>query len=173
MKIEIGKRNLTVLTLAAVLVLAFAFWTTGGLAKSNAMKMKAELQGYEEVPAISTMGSGELKLKVSKDETSIDYELSYDGLEGGALLFSHIHLGQRGVNGGVIAFLCGGGGKPVCPASGTVTGTIIPADIIGPVGQGIAAGQFAEVLQAIRSGVTYANVHTTTWPGGEIRGQIK
>ena len=172
MKIEISKRNLTILTLAAVLVLAFAFWTTGGVAKSNAMKMKAELQGYEEVPAISTTGSGELKLKVSKDETSIDYELSYAGLEG-VPLASHIHLGQRDVNGGIIVFLCGGGGKPVCPASGTVTGTIIPADIIGPAGQGIAAGEFAEALQAMRSGVTYANVHTALHPGGEIRGQIK
>jgi len=170
MKIEISKRNLTILTLAAVLVLAFAFWTTGGVAKSNAMKMKAELQGYEEVPAISTMGSGELKLKVSKDETSMDYELSYAGLEGVASA-SHIHLGQRGVNGAVIAFLCGGGGKPPCPTSGTVTGTINSTNIIAA--QGIAAGEFAEALQAMRSGVTYANVHTTSWPGGEIRGQIK
>ena len=171
MKIEISKRNLTILTLAAMLVLAFGIWTTGGLAKSNAMKMKAELQGYEEVPAISTMGSGELKLKVSKDETSIDYELSYAGLEGGAPLVSHIHLGQRSVNGGVIAFLCGGGGKPVCPASGTVTGTINSTNIIAA--QGIAAGEFAEALQAMRSGVTYANVHTTSFGAGEIRGQIK
>ena len=170
MKIEISKRNLTILTLAAMLVLAFGIWTTGGMAKSNAMKMKAELQGYEEVPAISTTGSGELKLKVSKDETSIDYELSYAGLEGVSLA-SHIHLGQRDVNGAVIAFLCGGGGKPACPASGTVTGTINSTNIIAA--QGIAAGEFAELLQAMRSGVAYANVHTTSFGAGEIRGQIK
>lgn len=171
MKIEIGK-NMAILILATMLVLAFAFWTLGGVAKSNAMKMKADLQGYEGVPAVSTTGSGELELKVIEDETSIFYELSYDDLEG-VPSAAHIHFGQRGVNGGVIAFLCGGGGKPACPASGTVAGIIAPADIIGPSEQGIASGEFEEALQAIRSGVTYANLHTDLFSGGEIRGQIK
>ena len=173
MKIEISKRNLTILTLAAMLVLAFGIWTTGGMAKSNAMKMKAELQGYEEVPAISTMGSGELKLKVSKDENSIDYELSYSDLELRPS-FAHIHLGQKDVNGGIIAFLCGDLGKPACPLSGTVSGTIVAADVIGPGIQGIAAGEFTELLRAIRDDVTYVNVHSEfPFMGGEIRGQIK
>jgi hypothetical protein len=54
-----------------------------------------------------------------------------------------------------------------------VTGTLDASGVVGPAGQGIAAGEFAELLHAIRSGVTYANVHTNTWPAGEIRGQIK
>ena len=72
------------------------------------------------------------------------------------------------------AFLCGGGGKPACPATGgTVTGAIRAADGIGPAGQGIAAGEFAELVRAMRAGKTYANVHTSpTYAGGEIRGQI-
>jgi CHRD domain-containing protein len=70
-------------------------------------------------------------------------------------------------------FLCGGGSKPACPASGTVTGTIVPADVIGPSGQGIAAGEFAELVRAIRNGATYANLHTEMFPGGEIRGNIR
>jgi len=47
------------------------------------------------------------------------------------------------------------------------------ANVIGPAGQGIAATEFAEVLKAMREGVTYANVHSTLYPGGEIRGQIR
>lgn len=73
------------------------------------------------------------------------------------------------------AFLCGGSTKPApCPyPSGTVTGTIVPADIVGPSGQGIEAGSWNELVRAIRAGHTYANLHTTPrWPGGEIRGQI-
>ena len=72
-------------------------------------------------------------------------------------------------------FLCGGGGKPACPAapSGSVTGTIVAADVVGPAGQGIAATEFAEVVRAIRHGATYANVHTPTFGNGEIRGNIK
>ena len=87
-------------------------------------------------------------------------------------MFAHIHFGQRSVNGGVAASLCGGGGKPACPQSGTVTGTVVPADVVGPAGQGIAAGEFDELVAAIRAGRTYANVHSTKFPPGEIRGQI-
>jgi hypothetical protein len=45
--------------------------------------------------------------------------------------------------------------------------------VIGPTGQGIAAGQFEEFVEALRAGIAYANVHTTGFPGGEIRGQLK
>jgi hypothetical protein len=54
-----------------------------------------------------------------------------------------------------------------------VTGTARATDVIGPTAQGIAPGEFAKILDAIRSGAAYANVHTTRFPGGEIRGQIR
>ena len=147
-------------------------------------KLKARLRGVQEVPAISTTGSGEFRGKISDDETSIDYKLSYSGLEGGSVLFAHIHLGQRSVSGGVIVFLCANVPVPVttpaCPTpSGTVTGTVTASDVIdvknpaNQVSQGITAGEFAELLRAIRKGVAYANVHTVTFPTGEIRGQIR
>jgi hypothetical protein len=53
-----------------------------------------------------------------------------------------------------------------------VSGTVVAADVIGPAGQGIAPGEFAELLRAIRKGVTYVNVHSATQPGGEIRAQM-
>src|SRR5438093_13566850 len=125
--------------------------------------LKAKLKGFEEVPAISTTGSGRFRGEISDDEKSISYKLSYSGLEGGNVLFAHIHLGQRSVNGGVIVFLCSNVPVPVttpaCPTpSGTVTGTVTASNVIGPAGQGITAGEFAELLRAIRHGVTYANV---------------
>ena len=141
-------------------------------AESQKHEFKARLQGFNEVPAISSTGSGTFKARVSEDGTSIEFELTYSDLES-AVLAAHIHLGQTDVNGGVSAFLCGGGGKPACPASGTVTGTITAANVIGPAGQGIAAGELDELVAAMREGVTYANVHTTVRPGGEIRGQLK
>ena len=58
------------------------------------------------------------------------------------------------------------------PADGTVSRTATAADIIGPAGQGIEPGSFAELASALRAGAAYANVHSTKWPGGEIRAQI-
>lgn len=135
--------------------------------------LQTNLSGYNEVPAISTPASGEFQARIANDDSQIEFELSYGGFATGPSA-AHIHLGQGGVNGGVIAFLCGGGSKPACPAgSATVTGTIVATDVIGPAGQGIAAGELAEAIAAVRAGVVYANAHSSTFPGGEIRGQIE
>jgi hypothetical protein len=141
-------------------------------ADSGRRDMKARLSGFQEVPAISTQATGTLRLHVNDAGTAITFELSYANLEGGAVTAAHIHLGQPGVNGAPIAFLCGGS-KPACPASpATISGTIVPTDILDVPAQGIAAGQFAEALRALRASVTYANVHTTGFPAGEMRGLI-
>jgi hypothetical protein len=129
----------------------------------------AILSSYQEVPTLSTTGAGRFHALVTP--SGIAFRLNYSGLEGGTPTAAHIHLGARGTNGGVIAFLCGGP-RPACPESGLVTGTITPADIIGPTGQGIAPGEYDEALRALRTGNVYANVHTPTYPGGEIRGQV-
>jgi hypothetical protein len=55
---------------------------------------------------------------------------------------------------------------------GGAKGVIEPADVIGPEAQGIAPGEFDELVRAMKAGVTYANVHSELFPGGEIRGQI-
>jgi hypothetical protein len=136
---------------------------------------KADLDGFHEVPAISTTGTGHLELRKNDDGTELDFDLSWDNIQGGNILFAHIHLGQEDVNGGVIAFLCGGGGQAACQnsPSGSASGTITAANVIGPANQGIAAGEFSEALTALSEGVVYGNLHTTQFPGGEIRGQLK
>ena len=103
-----------------------------GAAVAMAVRTNADarLSGYEEVPAISTSGHGRFSAEIGGGR--VRYTLRYDDLEGGDVLFAHIHLGRPATNGGVIAFLCGGGDKPACPASGTVHGVIDAADVIGP-----------------------------------------
>ncbi|HEX5800705.1 MAG TPA: CHRD domain-containing protein [Gaiellaceae bacterium] len=135
-------------------------------------KARATLSGFEETPSVSTVAKGKFRAEIDGD--SIDYRLTYTGIEGGTTLAAHIHFGQRHTAGGVSAFLCGGGDKPACPTpGGTVEGTIDAADVVGPAGQGILAGQLNELVRAIRAGATYVNVHSTTFPAGEIRGQVK
>ena len=137
----------------------------------------ARLVSYNEVPALSNTGEGTFNMLIDLSATSFDYELSYSGISGTGATQAHIHIAQKGVNGGIMVFFCSnlGNGPPgtqACPANGSVTGTITAANVIGPAGQGISAGEFAEVLKAIRAGVVYANVHSVLFPGGEIRGQL-
>jgi CHRD domain len=155
-----------------------------GKGKGKSRSVEAKLIGYQEVPSISTTGIGKIKLKI-KNSTSIEYTLSYKGLSAPATQ-AHIHFAQWGVNGGIMAWLCDSATNnspvattPAClPGNNgnkvTITGTILPADIQapGPANQGIAAGEFTEAVAAIKAGVAYANVHTSTFPGGEIRGQL-
>lgn len=168
--------TLAALMAAAALVALSAPSWGGMLPPPKGEIYTADLSGYEEVTPKSTAGTGSFKLSVPKDGM-IEYELSYSGLEGN-ILQAHIHFGQPGVNGGIIVFLCTNtgngpnGDEPACPQSGTVKGSFDASDIVGPTDQGIAAGELDEALAAIRNGLTYANIHTSLYPGGEIRGQI-
>jgi hypothetical protein len=165
-----------------VLVVVVALLGVGGVTAAVASggggqkKFSVNLIGYEEVPAVSTTGGGTFRAVISRSADEIRYKLTYSGLQGTAQQ-AHIHFGQEAVNGGISVFLCSNlpnppAGTQACPASGTVTGTIRPVDVIGPAGQGIAPGEFAELVKALRAGVAYANVHSSVWPGGEIRGQL-
>ena len=130
--------------------------------------------GYAENLDVSTTGNGSFEAKLSPDESSLHYVLSYSNLEGGVLQ-AHVHFGKTAVNGGISFFLCTNLNAPTaddCPQSGTVEGDIEAADVIGPLAQGIEPGNLAEIVAAMRAGHAYANVHTTKWPGGEIRAQL-
>jgi hypothetical protein len=91
---------------------------------------------------------------------------------------AHIHLGKIHVPGGVMVFFCTNGsgppGTPACPATGgTVTGTWTAASVVGPTAQNVTAGDFSALIDALNSNTAYANIHTTKFPAGEIRGQVR
>jgi hypothetical protein len=153
----------------AALLLCIAFAS----AADEGTRFRASLVGTQEVPALFVPGSAIFDARVLANDTRIEFELTFEQLTAPPLV-AHVHFGQRSVNGAVSFFLCGGGGKPACPAStsGTVTGTVVAADVLGPAAQGIAPGNLAGILQMIRAGFGYANMHTPLHPGGEIRGQI-
>jgi hypothetical protein len=177
-------------TLAGALA-AVAFSVTAS-ADDKQDKFRAGLSGYNEVHfiaaptpalrgAVSTQASGSFRAEIDDRAQAIDYELSYQGLEG-SVTQAHIHFGQRHTVGGIVVWLCQTAGTPApaavaavtpeCPPSGTVSGTIRPAQVLAVTGQGIDPGEFAELLRAIRAGATYANVHSTLFPPGEIRGHL-
>ncbi len=159
------------LVVAAAVVLSAAVVVSQGIPA-----IKALLEGYQEVPAVSTVGNGELTARINGDQ-SVSWEVTYSAMESDVTQ-AHIHLGQRSVNGGIAVFLCSNlgngpdGTQPCPPAGGTISGTFDGDDIVGPGGQGLVAGEFDELLRAMRAGVTYVNIHTVNRPGGEVRSQI-
>lgn len=149
-----------------------SYAVAGGGSKSFSA---SPLSGYEENPDISTHATGSFKAQLGDDGGSLHWQLSYSGIEGGNVLQSHIHFGKRAVNGGISIFLCTNLNTATtddCPQSGTISGVADRDDVVGPAGQGIAAGELEEILAAMRAGHAYVNVHTQTYPGGEIRAQI-
>jgi hypothetical protein len=142
--------------------------------------IRERLSGYEEVPTLSTPANGEFRATVNGFSDTIEYRLSYRGFESDVTQ-AHIHFGARHTNGGVSVWLCGNPsptitppeGTPPCPLrEGTVSGELGPDDVVGPSGQGIGAREFDELVDAIRAGVTYANVHSVNRGPGEIRAQL-
>lgn len=129
---------------------------------------RAHLTGAGEVPAVDTDAQGQAIFQLSADGTTLDYTLIVANIEN--VVQAHIHCGAPDVNGPVVVFLFG-------PVPGGVdhngvlsTGTATDADVIPRPECGVA--DLDDVMEKIRTGEAYANVHTTANPGGEIRGQI-
>ena len=168
------KRPTIALAVIAVASASAFVYAQGGLKPISEL-----LNGYEETPsAVSTTGTGTFDARISHDGSAIDWELSYSDLEG-AVQQAHVHFGQSGVTGPISVFLCtnlgnGPAGTQPCPAPpAVISGTITAGDVTNLANErGISAGELDELIQAIRAGATYVNVHSTRWPGGEIRSQI-
>jgi hypothetical protein len=177
-RIEMKRISVLVSIVALVGVIGLVVYA-GGI-----KRFREFLIGFEEVPSVSTTANGQFRARIRNDETEIRYRLSYNDLEG-EVQQAHIHLGQKGVNGGISVFLCtnlnnGPAGTQACPPSpATITGTIRAIDVSPDIpataaarAQGLETGEFAELLTAMRAGVTYVNVHSSKFPGGEMRSQI-
>ncbi len=152
----------------------------GATTAADNRALRARLAAAHEVPAVISAAHGEFSAKIDDDAQTIEYELSYEGLEG-SVLQSHIHVGQKTAAGGIMIWLCSNLASPPtppgtqpCPAPpATIQGTISAANVVGPATQGVNTGNFEDAITAIRNGLAYVNVHSTVSPSGELRGQIK
>lgn len=139
-------------------------------AKDNQRNFRTHLKGENEVPAVETNAQGQATFKLSKDGESIHYKLIVANIEN--VLMAHIHNAPAGENGGVVVWLYPSSPPPQLiegQFQGVLAeGTITADDLVGTL-----AGQTLEdLLDQIKAGNTYVNVHTTQNPGGEVRGQI-
>jgi CHRD domain-containing protein len=185
--------------MVAVALLPLAVPATGAAADNN-RRLRTDLSGFNEVHppnlgigAIFSTAGGRLTLKIDKQHREIDYELRYEFPDAGDTPVvgtqfvnqAHLHFGQNHTAGGINVWLCQSvdnpapaavaASTPVCPSPfGTVSGTITPAKILALPGQGFPGGDegFDALLDALRNGAVYGNVHTDRFPPGEIRGQL-
>ena len=140
-----------------------------------ATEFVALLTGEEEVPAVLTDATGSATLSAADDQ--ITYTLNVTDLANA--VFAHIHVAPEGQNGPVRLNLCGTGApQPAC-----TSGTGVLATGTNGTTVGTPAITFDDLVEAMRSGDAYVNVHTddgagaqNTGPGdmigGEIRGQV-
>lgn len=184
----IARRKISIAVAALVAIGATTAFADGkgdgnGQGNVSGRSFATALVGYNETPlTLNSPGQGSFKATVSRDGTSISYTVSYTALSS-PITQSHIHFGRPAITGQIVLFLCTNLGnapvtvptpQPCPPGPATITGTLTAADVIERDTQGIDGGAagFAEMIKAMRAGAAYANVHTTTFPGGEIRGQI-
>jgi hypothetical protein len=140
----------------------------------SAGNFTAHLTGGEEVPPVATRGTGQAALSVSDDRSEVRYKLLVANVKN--MTQAHIHCGAAGVNGPVVVFLFG-----LVPDGETLNGILAQGSftaeniIVRPDSAACPGGvaDLEGLLAKMEAGMTYVNVHTLQYPGGEVRGQIR
>jgi hypothetical protein len=131
------------------------------------------LKGREEVPPVDTHATGLAKFKLRGDGTELEYKLVASNIQG--VTQAHIHCGAPGVNGPVVIFLFGFDPVGVDSNGILAQGTLTEAGLLPQPDSVVCPGgiaDFEDLIDRIRSGGAYVNVHTLVNPGGEIRGHL-
>lgn len=139
--------------------------------KMDKMTFTTHLSGVNEVPERDTNATGEAIVRINKDELSIHFKLIVANVQAD-ITGAHFHMGPAGVNAGVVVNLLNISDYPPntnAPANGVLAeGTITASNLSGALSE----KPLSDLISAIKAGNIYINVHTTTYPGGEIRGQL-
>jgi CHRD domain len=142
----------------------------------RATRFVAHLTAAQEVqtPPVVSNARGTGLFTISDHDTKIRFRLSgrnFDPTH--RILQAHIHLAPKGANGNIVLFLFPLNAAGVNPEGFSVSGTVTAADIVpAPAGSPAPTPTFPEIVAAMRAGNTYANIHTTAFKAGEVRGQI-
>ena len=173
---------------AAVLMVA---GTGLAFTQEGSRRFNEFLNGFQEASVVvATTATGTFTATINRDETAIDYVLTFNELEG-EVRQAHIHMGHPQNQGNIVLWMCETeqnqnpnttAPTPSClqddlsnQHSGRVTGTLTAADIIVQTANGVDAAtpeEFAQVISLIKAGKTYVNVHSSKFAPGEIRSQL-
>ena len=138
---------------------------TGMSASTQSNHFDTKLSGKNEVPPKDTKATGTATFNVIGTD-SITYTVHVKDMQ--MVTAAHIHQGKAGENGPVLVTLFSTTTPSAMTNGELAKGTITATNLEGP----LAGKQVTDLISMIKSGGTYANVHTTANPMGEIRGQI-
>lgn len=147
--------------------IAAVFLSAGVAFAASSISAHGNADQEVQTPAVVSNAQSQATFKLSKDGESLSYKLNTSRLEG--VRFAHIHLGARGANGPIVAFLLANQSPTIDTAGRLSDGTLTAKDLIGP----LAGKPLSELVAVMESGGAYTNVHTDAYPAGEVRGQIR
>ena len=147
---------------------------------ANELRFKADLSGAQEIttPAggVVTDTTGTIEVEFDRALTTAQFRLAVRN--GAQITQAHFHCASAGVNGAIVAFLFGPADPPVDVGEGSVERALVNSDIIAPATPenieacGVPLNNIASLAFAMLEGKIYANVHSTSFPAGVIRGQL-
>jgi hypothetical protein len=163
---KIKNNNTTVFfTIALVLGSAIALATISSTNIAFAKhEQVASLSGQEEVPPVDTQATGmaEFTPVIPTNET-VDFNVNATNIQG--VTAGHIHQGAVGENGEVVVPLFNfDTPQDMVSENGTITAEMLTGPMEGMT--------IADLINAMKEGNTYVNIHTEQNPNGEIRGQL-
>jgi CHRD domain-containing protein len=123
--------------------------------QQSSQTFTAKLSGKDEVPPVNTQATGTAQFQLSSDGKEINYDLTTTNLNG--FMMAHIHQGKSGEN-----------GPPITTPLQMGKGKITSSDLQGS----LAGKQISDLVDLMKNGGAYVNVHTNQNQNGEIRGQI-
>ncbi len=155
-----------IIVILIIIILVFVvIWIFGGTSSSTPTptpptptqcSFTYSITGNQEVPPVSTGAIGTGTASLNAAETQLTFNFTFSELST-SLTAAHFHMANAGINGSIVRTLTG--------------------DITGGTGSGVWRSTDSEPLtpalvSALKSNGIYINIHTTTHPGGEIRGQL-
>ncbi len=159
-----------------LLLATFLFGASIGYA-NNELKFEAALTGAQEVttPAggVPTDTSAAIEVEFDSGLTRAQFRINVRN--GIGLTQAHFHCASAGVNGPIVAFLFGPADPPVDVGEGSTEGVLDNSNIIVPTDTeacDVPLNNIASLAFAMRAGKIYANVHSTAFPAGVVRGQL-
>ena len=152
----------------ASLLFVFAMCVAGS-AFAGGNNFSATLSGAQELPEVVTPATGKIKVKFDKGFTEVTVDLEIKNLVG-SLAGAHFHCARPAVNGPVVIGLMNPG--PLTFDGKRIRGTLTNADFTG-AGCSVPVTNIVALAFAMQNGLIYVNVHSSTTPSGEIRGQMR